>query len=230
MSKIKLFSLCFFFPILLLWVCGCTVSPERSLVTNVPLTSTDKPILTKSPTTIPALTPEFNVVLPINPTIYPTISKDQETNLFDLLHVNNCELPCYLGITPGKTTWDEAKLVLKKSGAYLGLPNNNYYFVLDIGDPSVPPVTPDSTWYTEKYEIRYTIEMKVENDIVQLMWVRVSAETLLAKFQDYWSNYSLREIFLQHGSPQEIVGSASSGGGYELVLIYDEQELIIFLN
>jgi len=38
--------------------------------------------------------------------------------MIGLLRSNSCELPCYLGITPGQTTWEEAKSILDNLGAY----------------------------------------------------------------------------------------------------------------
>jgi hypothetical protein len=52
------------------------------------------------------------------PDFQPTLSPDRELRMSKLLQAKDCQLPCYLGITPGKTSWTEARQILTDLGAY----------------------------------------------------------------------------------------------------------------
>jgi len=47
----------------------------------------------------------------------PTISLDAQLKIVELLNTKDCVLPCYLSITPGTTTWKDAKSLLDAIGA-----------------------------------------------------------------------------------------------------------------
>src|SRR5688572_13990138 len=53
----------------------------------------------------------------------PTMTTDEAKRLVrDLLENNaGCKLPCWWGITPGKTTWSEARQILEKASRHIGV-------------------------------------------------------------------------------------------------------------
>jgi hypothetical protein len=119
------FSLGFF---LLLILTGCNGFVETPVNTSISMTPTQAqtiklPTLLPTPTStsrststslptmtsMPALTP-----VP-SPTQLPTLPPEQvQALILDLLKNNGgCKLPCWWGITPGKTTWQEAQSFLE---------------------------------------------------------------------------------------------------------------------
>lgn len=86
---------------------GCLV-PPRSEVTQV----VDNEMGTNLATSY------IPIAVPLLPTEIPTLpfneAREQSTEL--LQNNNNCKLPCWWGITPGQTTWQDAFLILAPLG------------------------------------------------------------------------------------------------------------------
>ncbi len=58
---------------------------------------------------------------------------EASARLQDLLKTNaGCRLPCWWGITPGKTTWDEAEEYLKTFTTLSTAQGSNELFAIDI--------------------------------------------------------------------------------------------------
>ena len=64
----------------------------------------------------------------------PTLTADESKQLVrDLLENNaGCRLPCWWGITPGKTTWIEARQILEKTSLYIGGQEIGEVFYVDV--------------------------------------------------------------------------------------------------
>lgn len=135
----------------LLMLFGCQSAPANYITTTT-LESTS------SPTTLP-ITPMPNLITPfvqtaettyptpsvttttlavVTPTTLSTLSYDEALVTVQTLYETNngCLLPCWWGITPGKTTWEQTKDLLSP-------------FVSQILEPLVPPST--SLWGVEVY-------------------------------------------------------------------------------
>lgn len=123
--------LVYFLTLIIIVACSTSVS-EAALPQPV---NTALPIFTSTNITE---TP-FNTNTPfiLTETPLPTLNpEDAYTQLQDLLKNNaNCRLPCWWGITPGKTSWQDASRFLKtfsnvKSENELGVtsPNNDYVY------------------------------------------------------------------------------------------------------
>ncbi|HLY26962.1 MAG TPA: hypothetical protein VKQ72_11525, partial [Aggregatilineales bacterium] len=55
---------------------------------------------------------------------------EPDSNIIQNAGLGTCvERPCYLGITPGITTWEEAKQIGLAQGGLLSAPNNVDYLV-----------------------------------------------------------------------------------------------------
>lgn len=150
-----------------------------------------------------------------SPTWAPTLSQNNETYLSKLLHDENCVLPCYLGIIPGKTSLKSAMKILKNLGVdnYTKYVRNTdeaiyYGFSLPIGyidDSNKIKQNPDSPVL-----VYHHVNLITNDDIVQI--IEVSANSLKSdeskeKFHNLWSNYSLREVFLKLGVPDNLFTS-----------------------
>jgi hypothetical protein len=172
-------------------------------------TSLLSPILTPTPSRNP-------VSLPATPTFEPTLPANQEQHIKELLQTGDCKLPCYLSITPGKTTLKGAKAILEGLGAsYLGEYSRKiddgieYPYVLVVGGQSRMDETPRPDGSI--VNVYHHISLITNNDIVQIIEVGtgtagsgVSTAQALAKFREYWSRYTAKEIFLQTGTPDHL--------------------------
>jgi hypothetical protein len=95
-------------PLLVLLQSACTPY-YASITPPAVVTWTVTPIET-SPTSSPTLTPESNATLTPRPTLGPEAAQDL---VLDLIETNGgCRLPCWWGITPGQTTWEDARAFL----------------------------------------------------------------------------------------------------------------------
>lgn len=148
------------------------------------------------------------------PTYPPTITSAQEDNLIHLLYDETCELPCYLGITPGKTSWVEAQAILKNIGAYpvangWGDGMRTYGYIMWIGDPSLSTATRDPNMMIDDLKIFQSLGFSVSENMIHRIQVEITTRTFAHKFNEYWMKYSLENIFLQLGSPDFISFSKS---------------------
>lgn len=167
----------------------------------------------------------------------PTLESESLAKLTKLLHLETCTLPCYLGITPGYTTWDETKSILSELGAYIveGKKEDNrthYYTYLDIGDESAAIMTPNPNIGITNLRIIQELNLIVEDEKVQKLWTNISTRKFISRFQEYWSRYTLRQIFLQFGVPDQILtGKRDAGGiGYGLFAIYEKNGLVFSVS
>lgn len=211
--------------------------------TRVPTsTSTSLPTTLSSTTDTPEVPTLTRTPWP-TPTFIPTILPGQQDNLVQLLKTNECKLPCYMGITPGITTWEDASAILESAGATLSyesekiLENKSSVLVrgfnLWIGDPSIQ--------FNERRELTRTygiysagivhsIEVITDqSNKVQRIYVSAGTSRFITKFLDYWSRYTLIEILQRHGSPDEIYLSYG-GTGYGQVLVYARLGAVIETN
>lgn len=194
-------------------VVSCTpIAIEQSNIVAIE-TST----LTPTETIIATSTLENTFRTPV-----PTLSINAEQKMVEILKSSECKLPCYMGITPGKTTWNDAKLLLESLGAKFwvqGTQNNGKWitYTMLIDDPSISMVN----GAVEDHRISHDISLIAVNNVVQQIRIWTLARGLSPKFQEYWSRYSPKGVFLQIGIPDEIY----SGGGV-LALIYDQLGII----
>lgn len=202
-------------------------SPSPTLSDTDYSTRTDtQPTITSGPTTIALHT------LP-----NPTLEAKSLEKLVQFLHSKACYLPCYLGITPGQTTWDEAKTILEDMGAFFtsGINQDNtiiYNTNLDIGDESLLGLTPEPNLAVTEVKIIQKLHIIVKDGLVQKIWTSVSTRKFISKFQEYWSRYTLRKVFQQFGVPDQVLtGKRDSGGtGYDLLAVYERYGLVFSVN
>ena len=197
----------------LLILTGCTTSvspsPTQSSVTlSATVSSSPAPTPEPSRSPIPTL---------FIPTPEPTLPSSHELRVNQLLQDENCKLPCYLGIVPGKTTLNEAKAILESVGAkYSGKEYKRnsdgaiyYTYILNVGGQPAMDETPspDGSIVT----VSHHVSLITDTDVVQI--IEASAGTVgpgtsttqgRRKFREYWSRYTARGIFLQLGLPDHL--------------------------
>jgi hypothetical protein len=226
-----------FFAILLfslLAACAPAAIPTPTAAPTASVTLTPAP--TQTPTPLPTGTP----TLAFTPTAVPTLpAEDARKRLLELLANNgDCRLPCLWGITPGKSTSQEAQVAWSPlSGINSHVLELPAYFTMDDG-----AVRPS---YTEgglmlNTEARY----QSNNHIVSrinffareqqkfvpstggLGLLNIFDSTTFGKRVDY---YSLSHVLSEQGIPDAVMIAASGeptyegGGGFEIALLYPEQ-------
>lgn len=195
-------------------VISCTPSATEQMNIVASETSTTTP--TETLIVTPTLENTFR-------TPVPTLSINVEQKMVETLKSSKCSLPCYMGITPGKTTWDEAKVLLESLGAKFQIQNTQDsrkgidYLIL-IDDPSISMVD----GLVEDHRISHDIAFIAFNGIVQKIRIWILGRGISPKFQEYWSRYTPKGVFLQIGVPDEIY-STNSGA---LALVYKQLGII----
>jgi hypothetical protein len=202
--------------------------------TKITATSIAEPTSTLDPTQ------EYRRSFIYPPTPYPTLSAENIDQMVSLLQSEECNLPCYLGITPGHTTWEDAKIILEDLGAYFsfntkenGLTIQNVHLnILSVRNDIEFAANPDTRVGAGEAEIVQYIQFTIDNEIVQRISVHIQTSRFLFEFEKYWSRYSVREIFLKYGIPSDIVTwkDLTRGIGYGITLIYQDLGIVTELG
>ncbi|RPH74362.1 hypothetical protein EHM76_03690 [bacterium] len=184
---------------------GCSTTGEQSAVTKVEgnissPSATSQLTATFLPTGIPASTvtplPEITFTPLVTPnklsttwTPLPTLSDDEAHALLqELLNDNGgCRLPCWWGITPGQTTWQDAQRFLE---TFTSIHTIRSSASEQIGSAFIP-FPQEAGTITHDYIIR--------NGIVQQ--IRINN-------YNYAPVYNLDNILIDYGKPDEVWISA----------------------
>lgn len=215
---------------------GC-FAPDRPLEdTAVPVTQT-----VASTAAVPEITATVALptrtasptVVPPTPTITPppTLNPEQrEEAVRDLLQTNgSCALPCWWGITPGKTTWRETEDFLQNLGAVI----------------SVYPEESDPIFYEtngldfiEEY-IMNRVRFYEGDGVVKSIEVHgygLTGNTDPDDFEEVWSQFAPEEIIAEYGTPTRVwveSNSTVSEGRpgptmpYSLWIFYDHVGILV---
>lgn len=199
---------------------GCTPDSDVSMgnpsATLTPMQATTlPPTLSPSPTPIPATS------TPVTPV--PTLlSEEKEIYLLNLIETNGgCVLPCFLGIRPGVSAWEEIRRVegpLYFREQYLPGDKDSIYLYT----------------YMEGRAENLEVEFKGPNNIIEQ--ITVVARIYLPgdpygyfpSFAETMHRYSLPNILGEFGMPSRILlhvqGQAEPGAGTQtsILLLYDD--------
>jgi hypothetical protein len=158
----------------------------------------------------------------------PTLTTDESKMLVrDLLENNaGCRLPCWWGIAPGKTSWQETETLLRHLGATI-FPfqmesGENRYAVRLLGLPQL--------------DLSF-LENKVPSSGVNRIFVggNKGGGQDQREFEFFWESYSPIEIMSKYGAPSRILldtlgtlGNTDIGKhGYTLWIFYDSLGFMI---
>ncbi len=185
------------------------------------VTQTPKPTSTRPPR--PTSTPQPTQTP--TPTAYPTLDSQGRLNfVLQALKTNKgCELPCWWGITPGKTTWKEMVDTFAKQG--IGLYQEGQ---LDLG------LVTKANYRQKTVDVTF----QRENDLVQGIDVETEYYYLLAqsKYAEAWHKFTLDQMLTHYGVPTQVVLELSVGSGdwspgmqatYDLWLEYADQGIAL---
>lgn len=179
--------------------CSCSGSETRSFSnivgsSNYVVTSTGVATQVTYPKSnnLPSPSQEVNKKNIPTPTFIPIITPNttQQYKLFDLINSKYCNLPCFLNIEPGITSWPEARRQLENVGfTFEGKEKNDSYdldkFIL--------------YFWQEEYDVSLTLS----NNIVQRITIK-SINNRHSDFYKKWEKYSFNKTVNLLGSPDEI--------------------------
>ncbi len=180
-----------------------SVTPSPSLTPSKTITPTKLSYPTRTFTTTPA--PTW--------TQLPTLSSaEAETKIMDLLvHNADCKLPCWWGITPGVTTWNEANHFLE---AFTSIEEP---FLQDIDDVLYKGYSPWFYLGKNKYFISL---ITVDEIVIEIV--------LTPDVTDF--GHQLPSILSNNGVPDQIwiapMPETPGGPWFYLVLYYPEQGIL----
>lgn len=224
MNKIKLFSQFVHWAALILMLLGCAINnPEKSLQTTitpgqVKETSTSLP----SPHPSMTITPRQTVMPSPEPRLFPTQGElSDEAFVIQLLQTNGgCELPCWWGIVPQETRWEDTERFLSgivnriektrdetENGAD-GKPHQNreFHVYVDIGQTKP-----------------YLFAVRTKDDLVTEIYVSQPPTK---------HHFSLRELLNNQGVPSKIFMHTHSNvieppTAFTLVLYYQVPQFLV---
>jgi hypothetical protein len=218
MKKYLLYPLVFCF-VIILAACSQAVpsvhTETKTLFSSTRLSSPTK-IIINSNTETPSVMPSFPAEPTISPQpiptptkiLRPTLSPDQAQALaLKMIKTNgDCLLPCWLGIEPGKTTWDEAFDNLNTFADHISTLTSDVYGIIFK--------FPQNTYRVDKTGAT----VFVRNGIVDQIMTP--------------EDISLSELLSKYGSPTEIriraigYNTMDPIGRFTLVLFYNDKGIM----
>jgi hypothetical protein len=154
----------------------------------------------------------------MSPTPLPTLPVTSQIEFYESLANNGgCELPCLLGITPGTTTWEEARSFAES---------------ISISKPIVP-----DPFYTSHISTNHEISLRGylrfdtdDADVIQSIVFDASIRhgSFTATDDRHLAWYSIGEIIKRYGAPDNIYISTTEGPlDYSLTIVYSGKKLVI---
>ena len=214
----------------LLWIAlslvgftGCTSMPGPNtdiIATPSPPSVTQKPFTTETITRVPSLTS-----LASRSTLTAT---EQENYVSELLKTNaGCKLPCWWGITPGETSWEDAEHFLIYLGATIGRTDIPSGMILHWAKFSDSLSDIETSFFEQ--EIRVGII-----DSISAIGNYGSTQNQ-RDFESLWESYSPKEVIKAYGVPSRVLLSATGvtgvgdtgNNGYILWIFYDHLGFLI---
>lgn len=209
------------------------LSPEGPLVMPTPSSTAILPSAT--PTRLPSLVPSTAApsptYTPSPPTITPrpTLTAEEERAFVRELLVTNggCELPCWWGIMPEETTWQEVRNRLSLYyGQGISQPGGVHRHEVVYGDLIYP--------YPPPYGYYIHIEFTERDGVVQSIQVRgeIVRRTTPERFAQDWRRYSLDQVLTQYGEPSQVIlelwpNPPEPYYPYRLFVFYDHLGILI---
>lgn len=184
--------------------------------TQVTLIPSNSPITTLLSTRAPNPTPN----LPWTP--LPTLDKESSSRkITELLETNDgCQLPCFWGIVPGQTTWQDARQKLETFASEIKL------------DGSAGNITYNGNdYFMEYYQVKYKVPGTTSNGNLRfLIWDSIVTRISVDR-EATTRRYTLSELLTQYKKPSRIFVHAQydapeSPVPFDLILYYPEQRFL----
>lgn len=209
----------------------CKASQTEVVAPTTVPTLTTQPTLFSTQTHVPTSTPTPTST-PLIPT--PTISltpmptltaQERESHVRELLQTNRgCELPCWWGIVPGKTQWEDARKLLEHLGVRISSKTEP--------DGSIFHGTGGFDFEDEKIYNRIGITEK--EGVVESIYILSDSGMNEAAFQSLWKHYDPQLVIPAFGVPSRVWLTTSTikvGNkgitGYILKIFYDHLGFVV---
>jgi hypothetical protein len=196
---------------------GAAVPPTRVNFTATPI-DTPTPSVTPSITPTSTLTPPLTFTKTPVWTAVPTLLPDQVLKAIRgyLSDNGGCELPCWWGITPGETTWEEARSKLSLLGLYSVTSRKNQVGLIE-------------------YEFKVPLSFDSLGYISPTLTIRegiVTSIGLNSRWVSRRLNYSLAGFLKKLGKPKEIWLSifpeSMDQPHYDISLFYSDKGVMVY--
>jgi hypothetical protein len=180
------------------------------------------------------MTPIGGPTLPfvaVTPSEVPTLDEIKQKETIEKLTrpTNLCKLPCFMGISPGITSWEEAKPLFRELSARFESESKAHIGYVLTFDASQKGAVVE--------HIYNTFDFIEKNNFVDSIIIKGQGSERPEELQPIWQDYSPRQIMSDHGIPNRVLVSTTSKKygdkgkqGYYLWLFYDEQGFMIRYN
>lgn len=224
-------------PILLLLGCLPSHVDEATSTPVHTLLPSTEPSEASAPTFIPQPTRTVRPTVPPPPTLAPlpslaplpisTLEPDaMHAFVAEMLETNGgCDLPCWWGITPGETRWDD---MVQFFGEYN----------IHVWENGLLALNYQSGTRGRMYDNMVDVTFHREGDLVQGVTVRDnhSYAPFYDEFVTVWRRYALQPLLSRHGVPSQVhlnltVGAPCAGVGnfpdYKMWVMYENQGIAV---
>jgi hypothetical protein len=184
---------------------------EPASISSPTPTSTSGPAATLRPTRTPTSVPTAI------PTPLPTLAPDEmQATVRQMLQTNGgCELPCWWGITPGETSWEEMQAAFANQG--IGMQDGQ----LDLESWNA------ALGYNLKVEFEQEDGLVHSVSIEEYEWYYNTP--LRDDFADTWRRYALPQVLSHHGVPSEVILKLDRWDyRYTMWVVYESQGIAIY--
>ena len=214
---------------IILNIIGCTpatplitptqeIKPSTSI--NLPWTATPSLTATLKPTKTVNPSPSSTLTATMVNTLVPELAKETIQPL--LSKPLNCEEPCFWGIIPGKTSFDEAKKFFSHLG-YIPFVGKDKYSGRDFYTIIVN---------NNEGELNAYVTLFPENNLVMNIEVTPDITQTIAGIHSNWIAYSPETLIKQFGKPSRVDIALDYGPNFVMIIIiyFEEQRLIAFYS
>jgi len=155
------------------------------------------------------------------PIPFPILTESQHQTLLQKLNDPECELPCYLGIIPGVTTFEQADEILTSLGGYMFKQYDYDYRSVALRIVHYVLRTQiDGNW------IEHYIDVFVVGEKIRRMDVHVGSASSRYIIEG-WNRFSISNVLSSVGIPDRIFTENAEFTGSAILFNYDETGIAI---
>jgi len=201
--------------------------------------------VTISPTAIRTITPT-STPIPVSPTpthipaVLPTVEELPENEaypyLIELLHSQDCQLPCWLNVVPGQTSIKDAYrawvplLGIASHSNILSPEDGRIYFEYENGGVNVSI----QTRYSLSADFKLIESMSVDTHALRKVGNSGAEEVYGAPYTESLQSYLLPDLLSKYGKPDQViirmeiaVAEPTSPDSFDIWLLYPQYGAIV---
>jgi hypothetical protein len=220
---------------------ACTSAPTSSALPSETPTSANQVISTVTLTPTSASIPTKSALVTLTPTLTPNVPKftpkptlgnqEKGETIRKLMNfTQDCKLPCFWGIIPGKTTWVEASGLISPLSPIFES-RSKVTVLYTISSPS------NTTGITKDYDNTFSFITNNQEVVETIRGEGIGIGETDSSNLPIWRNYSPQNLIRTYGEPSRIFLSSISDSvgdkgivGYNLWLFYDSEGFMVRYN